>query len=214
MIAGGVRPARRWAIGVLLAAAGPAAAGAQTVTAPPAPPPPAPPLAGAPLVGAPLAGPGQARAAPGVTLDQLLTSGDPATMARTFKAVCLDHAADPDAQAKAAVLPEHGFTLERTDPRLGRVFRAWPMQLVVAANKAEGVCAITTMLPTTLARAEAVATVAKTLDLRDASSPAKDPASVGWTYDRGDKHYPVKFALEPSTGILVATLAVLTEGTW
>ena len=148
----------------------------------------------------------------GAALSQMLTPGDPAKVAAAFKAICLDHPADADAQAKTATAPEWGFKAEARSMQVGRVFTAWPMQLVVAMTKTQGACLITSTVADTVDRAGAARTIGTALGLGEPTIAAKRETEVDWTY--GEKRYPVRLDVRKSAGLSIVTLGVETEGVW
>lgn len=142
------------------------------------------------------------------SLDELLTPGDPARLAAAFKAICLDPGPNPEARATAATAAPWNFKPKGATGKLGSVYDAWPLQLVISRRGGVPSCVMTSSLPSETDIA-AIAAIAETaFSARDGSI---DSARRGIRWNNmGGETSQVAFSMRDGAGIKVGSFIVTT----
>ena len=142
------------------------------------------------------------------SLDELITPGDPARLAAAFKAICLDPGPNPEARIAAATVAPWNFRPQGATRKLGRVYDAWPLQLVISRRGPGPSCVMTSSLPSDTDIA-AIAAIAETaFGARDGRIDSAR-RSIRWR-NMGDEMTQVAFSMQEGTGIKVGSFIVTT----
>ncbi|MGZ8997290.1 MAG: hypothetical protein ACXW2T_00390 [Allosphingosinicella sp.] len=142
------------------------------------------------------------------TLDELITPGDPTRLAAAFKAICLDPGPNPEARIAAATAAPWNFTPKGATKKLGSIYGAWPLQLVISRRGPVPSCVMTSSLPSETDIA-AIAAIAETaFGARDGRIDAAR-RSIRWR-NMGDEVTQVSFAIRDGAGIKVGSFIVTT----
>lgn len=142
------------------------------------------------------------------SLDELITPGDPARLAAAFKAICLDPGPSPEARIAAAAAAPWSFTPKGASRKLGSVYGAWPLQLVISSRGGVPSCIMTSSLASETDIA-AVAAIAETaFGARDGKIDTAR-RSISWK-NMGVDTTQIGFSMQDGTGIKVGSFIVTT----
>jgi len=141
------------------------------------------------------------------------TNVTPQDMGTAFKAICLDHPGDAEAQGAAGQAKP--WNLKQQGPRdeKGRIgYRTGSLQLGATISRNANICAITTGLPLDTAITDLAFKISPLLGAGD---PTVEDGKASWTATTpfGNKEVRLTTRQTPSLGVTIATILIIIDKT-